>query len=112
MWNESCEVTFQKSKVELIFTAMKILLALILASVFWVIPVGPLTWGASWPPMLFFFLIVAILFSTPPPTYRMPVTANEKTEDGVKTLGATISLFIWLLIPFLLIAIAIAYLHY
>jgi hypothetical protein len=78
------------------------------ASQFWIIPFGPVLWGIAWLPLLFIILIFAFLFAAPSPYQRSTTRTGEKAEE-ISTAGEAISIFIWLLLSLLLIAIIIGY---
>jgi Ca2+/Na+ antiporter len=80
-----------------------------IASMFWIVPFGPAVWGVSWLPMLFFILIVAFLFSAPSPHRRNVSIADKQAEQAEASAFGTISIFIWLFICLLVIAIITGY---
>ena len=91
-----------------------LLLVVVWAGGIWMEPVGPIIWGIAWIPFLVIgFLAALVVLAVIPP--RRPRTrreavqqaeAQEKTEAGV---DAAISVFFWLLVVLLIVAIIVRY---
>ncbi len=81
-----------------------------MAGQYWIVPFGPTWWGVSWGPILFIVLIFAFLFATPSPydPKRTVKNSNDTTDSTIAS--ATISVFVWLLLIFLIMAILLG--HY
>jgi hypothetical protein len=79
----------------------------------WVRPAGPVLWGVYWVPFLTVGLLVALLLaaSTPPRTpLRPPKSADEaEARAEAEVLAVTLSVFFWIMLVFLIIAIAVHY---
>lgn len=97
----------RKDSISALFIFFFVLFFAGLASMFWIVPFGPMMWGVSWLPMLFFILIVASLFSAPPPRQRK-IKADEKAEEAASS-AAAMSVFIWLLFFLLLVAVIVGF---
>ena len=77
-----------------------------IASQYWILPFGPALWGISWMPLLFILLIFTLLFAAPSPYERKAAKTNNTPETASV---AAISIFIWLLLLMLSIAILIGF---
>jgi hypothetical protein len=77
-----------------------------IASQFWIIPIGPVWWGVSWLPLLFVMLLFTFLFAAPSPYERERATK----VNGEQAAVAVVSVFIWLFVSLLFIAIIIGFL--
>lgn len=71
-----------------------------IAGNYWIVPFGPQVWGVSWLPILFIIIVVTLLLESPSPNRRRIMTSNVETSAS-----EAISLLIWILFIFLLIAI-------
>jgi hypothetical protein len=78
------------------------------AGQFWIIPFGPVWQGVSWLPLLFIMLIVTLLFAAPLPGHRHTRVIDKKPDETVTAVVA-ISVFFWLLLFVLLIAVIAGY---
>jgi hypothetical protein len=81
----------------------------------WVAPAGPVFWGFGWLPIAFVVLIFVLLIAaiSPKGSYRKPVTAEEtvQTESGLKGVASVFSIFFWLTLVILLLAIMVGYIR-
>lgn len=77
-----------------------------IASQYWIIPFGPAWWGISWMPLLFILLIFTLLLAAPSAYERKAAKTNNTPETASV---AAISIFIWLLLLMLSIAILIGF---
>jgi hypothetical protein len=77
------------------------------AGQFWIVPFGPVWQGVSWLPLLFIMLVVTLLFAAPLPGHRHS-RIDRKTDESVTAVVA-ISVFFWLLLFVLLIAVIAGY---
>jgi hypothetical protein len=75
----------------------------------WLAPMGPVWYGVTWLPFLFaglFFALLLVAATPPAPRRRTEMTyAEAETSTGV----AAFSIFFWILILGLLVAIILAY---
>jgi hypothetical protein len=96
-------------------TVLTFFLILFLAGIaggVWIVPFGPVMLGVAWMPVLFIIVIFAFLFSIPPPYLEKSKTAYITSEDKdtrVSEEAKTLSIFVWLILAFLVIAIFIGY---
>jgi hypothetical protein len=74
------------------------------ASQYWITPFGPVWWGVSWGPLGFILLLFTLLFIVPSP-YERTVVKTNVAETPPAT--AAISIFMWLLLLMLLVAIVL-----
>jgi hypothetical protein len=79
----------------------------------WVRPVGPMLWGVYWVPFLVVGLMVALLLaaSSPPrpPGKPSKTIDEEKRKREAEVLGVSLSVFFWVMLVFLVIAISVHY---
>jgi hypothetical protein len=80
----------------------------------WMTPLGPAGWGAYWLPFFLVGLMVALLLAavrTPPPEESTVELVDQHERKARRWAAVTaLSLFFWLLVGILLLAIAIRYL--
>ncbi|MFP4470216.1 MAG: hypothetical protein ACLFPE_06015 [Bacteroidales bacterium] len=85
------------------------LLVLVLAGLvaeLWIPPVGPEYYGFGWFTTLFFILLFAIILAAAtPPRRRTPPT---ETEPGAEAPAVALTVFFWIMLIFLFIAILYA----
>jgi hypothetical protein len=72
-----------------------------IASQYWITPFGPAWLGVSWGPLGFILLIFTLLFIVPSPYER----SAAKASGEVASTTAAISIFMWLLLIMLFVAI-------
>jgi hypothetical protein len=79
----------------------------------WVRPVGPVLWGVYWVPFVVVGLLAALLLaaaSPPRPPGKPPRGVDEEDAKGrAEILGVTLSVFFWIMLIFLVLAIAVHY---
>ncbi len=79
----------------------------------WIVPFGPVLWGVAWMPVLFIILIFAFLFAVPSPYAEKRALAvhpaKENEENKVSQEAKALSIFVWLILAFLVVAIFIGY---
>jgi len=78
-----------------------------LATQLWIVPFGPTYWGVSWFPLLFMLVIFTLLFAAPSPYQHRPPKVSQAEKE--ETAAVSISLFIWILLIVLLVAIVIGF---
>jgi hypothetical protein len=80
-----------------------------LAAQYWVMPFGPIVWGIAWMPLVATVLIFTVLLIMPSPYQgRKPREKKEVIQNEVKA-AATISVFMWLLLFLLSVAVLVGY---
>jgi len=77
------------------------------AAQYWIVPFGPSLWGVAWIPLIFIILIFTFLFAASP-YQRSTTKAGEKAEE-ISTAGEAISIFVWLLLCLLIVAVIIGF---
>jgi hypothetical protein len=71
-----------------------------IAGNYWIVPFGPQLWGVSWLPILFIVIIVTLLLESPSPNRRRTMNPDIETSPF-----EAVSLLMWILFLFLIIAI-------
>lgn len=78
----------------------------------WLLPVGPLLWGIAWVPLVGFGLFLALVLtlgSFPRRRRRLSSKSDVVIEREPDPADATASIVLWILMIFLVVAIAVGY---
>ncbi|MGK7395772.1 MAG: hypothetical protein ACNS62_14425 [Candidatus Cyclobacteriaceae bacterium M3_2C_046] len=82
------------------------------AASLWVSPRGPFLYGVAWMPIAFVGVVFALIISAAaPPSNRETIQHNRKIDPELKqkTTINTFSLFFWLLLVILVVAVVFGY---
>jgi hypothetical protein len=93
-----------------VWTFWLILFLGIWAAALWVYPTGPMLYGVSWIPLLFvgFFFAILLLAAIPTRSSRQP-GVDEEAYTQISSETRALSIFFWLLVLILVIAIILGY---
>lgn len=76
---------------------------------FWITPVGPVTYGVAWLPIVFFVFMIALIIAATAPVQDRRTTEKvvepDITKPDAKGAIAAFGLFFWLMLLFFIIAI-------
>ena len=83
-----------------------VFLSVLLADI-WLTPMGPVWWGAAWIDLIFIGLLVALILAAASPTSGTRATSvDTATKADYSGAAIAVGIFFWLLVIFLVVAIA------
>jgi hypothetical protein len=81
----------------------------------WILPAGPVFWGFAWIPIGFVVFLFVLLIAAAPKkdSHRTPPDdpEHDQTAKGLKGAAAIFSIFFWILVVALILAIIIGYIR-
>jgi hypothetical protein len=80
-----------------------------LAAQYWVMPFGPIVWGIAWMPLVATVLIFTVLLIMPSPYQGRKAREKKEVIQNEVKAAATISVFMWLLLFLLSVAVLVGY---
>ena len=82
------------------------------AATLWFTPHGPFVWGIAWIPVTIVGIVIALIISSAvPPSNRETIQHKRKLDPEVKQKGkvSTYSVYFWMVLLLLVIAIIVGY---